>query len=66
MKTPGTRPAGKTMINFINKILTRIFGSTGDRVEKELSPVVEQVNSETMELFEMGVELKEMVGRYKL
>ena len=36
MKAPGTRPAGKTMINFINRILTKIFGSTGDRAEKEL------------------------------
>ena len=45
MKAPGTRPAGKTMINFINRILTKIFGSTGDRAEKELRPVAEQVNS---------------------
>ena len=28
--------------------------------------VVEQVNSQTMELFEMGVELKGIVERYKL
>ena len=45
MKAPGSRPAGKTMINFINRILTKIFGSTGDRAEKELRPVAEQVNS---------------------
>jgi len=39
------RPANKTMINFINKILTKIFGSSGDRVKKELQPVVDEVNS---------------------
>ena len=39
------RPANKTMINFINKILAKIFGSSGDRVKKELQPVVEEVNS---------------------
>ena len=33
---------------------------------QDVAVVVEQVNSQTMELFEMGVELKEMVGRYKL
>ena len=39
------RPANKTMIKFINKILNKIFGSSGDRVKKELQPVVDEVNS---------------------
>ncbi|MCH2586645.1 MAG: preprotein translocase subunit SecA, partial [Planctomycetes bacterium] len=33
------------MIKFINKILNKIFGSSGDRVKKELQPVVDEVNS---------------------
>ena len=32
MAVKRTRPANKTMINFINKILTKIFGSSGDPV----------------------------------
>ena len=33
---------------------------------QDVAVVVEQVNSQTMELFEMGVELKGIVERYKL
>ena len=33
---------------------------------QDVTVVVEQVNSQTMELFEMGVELKGIVERYKL
>ena len=40
------RPANKTMINFINKILTKIFGPSGDRVKKELQPVVDAAGRE--------------------
>ena len=33
---------------------------------QDVAVVVEQINSQTMELFEMGVELKGIVERYKL
>ena len=56
MKAPGSRTAGKTMINFINRILTKIFGSTGDRAEKELRPVAEQVNSFEGSMRQLGDE----------
>ena len=49
------------MMNLVNKILVKIFGSSTDRARKEMRPIVEQVNSFEGAVRDLGDE--ELAGK---
>ena len=49
------------MMNLVNKILVKIFGSSTDRARKEMQPIVEQVNSFEGAVRDLGDE--ELAGK---